>query len=91
MSDPAAVATADADTLGQSTIVDTKSSATDLVTEADRSTEALIVESIRNGQFLKCTAVHVATGREATAVGPAHEPKAVERLAVAKLKRLLVA
>ena len=49
----------------------------------------VIVESIRNGQFLKCTAVHVATGREATAVGPAHEPKAVERLAVAKLRRLL--
>ena len=49
----------------------------------------VIVESIRNGQFLKCTAVHVATGREAAAVGPAHEPKAVERLAIAKLKRLL--
>ncbi len=51
----------------------------------------VIVEATRNGVYLKVTAVHVATGREATAVGPAHEPKAVERLAVAKLKRLLAA
>lgn len=36
--------------LGTAAIVDTKSSATDLVTEADRSTEALIVESIRNSR-----------------------------------------
>ena len=49
----------------------------------------IIVESIRHGVYLKVTAVHVATGTEATAVGPAAEPKAVERLAVAKLKRLL--
>ncbi len=49
----------------------------------------VIVESIRHGTYLKVTAVHVATGREATAVGPAHEPKAVERLAIAKLKRLI--
>jgi hypothetical protein len=51
----------------------------------------VIVESTRNGTYLKVTAVHVATGAEATAVGPALEPKAVERLAVAKLKRLLAA
>lgn len=51
----------------------------------------VIVERIRNGTYLKVTAVHVATGAEATAVGPAHEPKAVERLAIAKLKRLLTA
>lgn len=51
----------------------------------------VIVEAIRNGTYLKVTAVHVATGHEATAVGPAHEPKAVERLAIAKLKRLLAA
>lgn len=51
----------------------------------------VIVESIRNGTYLKVTAVHVATGTEATAVGPAMEPKAVERLAIAKLKRLLAA
>ncbi len=51
----------------------------------------VIVESTRNGLYLKITAVHVATGIEATAVGPAAEPKAVERLAVAKLRRLIVA
>ena len=49
----------------------------------------VIIESVRNGAYLKVTAVHVATGTEATAVGPAMEPKAVERLAIAKLKRLL--
>ena len=49
----------------------------------------VIVESTRNGTYLKITAVHVATGTEATAVGPAAEPKAVQRLAVAKLRRLL--
>ncbi|AQR63478.1 hypothetical protein BZG35_10435 [Brevundimonas sp. LM2] len=49
----------------------------------------VIVESVRNGLYLKVTAVHVATGTEATAVGPAAEPKAVERLAVAKLRRLI--
>ncbi|CAN5204261.1 hypothetical protein BH10PSE1_BH10PSE1_28000 [soil metagenome] len=49
----------------------------------------VIVESTRNGVYLKVTAVHVATGIEATAVGPAAEPKAVERLAIAKLQRLL--
>lgn len=51
----------------------------------------VIVESTRNGLYLKITAVHVATGIEATAVGPAAEPKAVEWLAVAKLRRLIVA
>ena len=49
----------------------------------------VIVESTRNGTYLKVTAIHVATGTEATAVGPAMEPRAVERLAVAKLRRLL--
>lgn len=51
----------------------------------------VIVEAIRQGTYLKVTAVHVATGTEATAVGPAYEPKAVERLAIAKLKRVLAA
>jgi len=51
----------------------------------------VIVESTRNGTYLKVTAVHVATGMEATAVGPAVEPRAVERLAVIKLKRLVEA
>ena len=49
----------------------------------------VIVEKTRNGTYLKVTAVHVATGTEATAFGPAMEPKAVERLAVAKLRRIL--
>ena len=49
----------------------------------------IIVEAIRNGVYLKVTAVHVATGVEAMAVGPAAEPKAVEGLAVRKLRRLL--
>lgn len=49
----------------------------------------IIVETIRHGVYLKVTAVHVATGTEATAVGPAAEPKAVERLAVAKLAAVL--
>ena len=51
----------------------------------------VIIEATRNGVYLKVTAIHVATGVEATAVGPAAEPKAVERLAMAKLKRLVVA
>ena len=51
----------------------------------------VIVESTRNGPYLKVTAVHVASGTEATAVGPALEPKAVERLAVTKLRRILTA
>ncbi|MEQ7155413.1 DUF6898 family protein [Brevundimonas aurifodinae] len=49
----------------------------------------VIVEATRNGTYLKVTAVHVATGIEASAVGPAMEPKAVERLAIAKLRRLI--
>jgi len=55
----------------------------------DNDLGEVIVESTRNGTYLKVTAVHVATGTEATAVGPAMEPRAVERLAVAKLRRLL--
>lgn len=51
----------------------------------------VIVEAIRQGTYLKVTAVHVATGTEATAIGPAYEPKSVERLAVAKLRRALAA
>ena len=51
----------------------------------------VIVELTRNGAYLKCSAVHVATGLEATAIGPATEPKGLERIAVAKLKRALAA
>ena len=31
----------------------------------------VIVEFTRNGPYLKCSAVHVATGREVSAMGPA--------------------
>lgn len=49
----------------------------------------IIVEFTRNGPYVKCSAVHVATGREVSAIGPANESKAVERVALAKLKRAL--
>ena len=51
----------------------------------------ILVEFTRNGQWLKCSAVDEATGREASAAGPATDPSGVQRLAVAKLKRLLAA
>lgn len=50
-----------------------------------------IVEHIRNGQWLKVTAVDSVTGLEASAAGPAREPNAVERLAVTKLLKLVSA
>ncbi|SJM47992.1 hypothetical protein FM111_01205 [Brevundimonas diminuta 3F5N] len=49
----------------------------------------VIVEFVRNGPYVKCSAVHVATGREVSAMGPDNEPKSVERVALAKLKRAL--
>jgi hypothetical protein len=49
----------------------------------------IIVEFTRSGSYVKCSAVHVATGREVSAMGPVNEPKAVERVAIAKLKRAL--
>ena len=49
----------------------------------------VIVEFVRNGAYVKCSAVHVATGVEVSAMGPALEPCAVERVAIAKLKRAL--
>lgn len=51
----------------------------------------VIVEFVRNGAFLKCSAIHVASGTEVSAVGPAHEPRGLERIALAKLKRTLAA
>jgi hypothetical protein len=51
----------------------------------------VILEATRNSGFLKVTAIHAATGIEVSAVGPAAEPKAVERLAIAKLRRLVAA
>lgn len=51
----------------------------------------IIVEFVRNGPYVKCSAIHVATDREVSAMGPANEPKAVERVAIAKLRRALEA
>ena len=51
----------------------------------------VIVEAIRNGTYLKCSAIHVATGVEASAIGPATERTSLERIAIAKLKRALAA
>ena len=52
--------------------------------------DEIIVEFTRTGAWLRCAAVHVATGIEVSAVGPAAEPRALERIAVAKLKRALL-
>ena len=49
----------------------------------------VIVEFVRNGTYVKCSAVHTASGVEVSAMGPALEPRAVERVAIAKLKRAL--
>ena len=45
----------------------------------------------RNGPYLKCSAVHVATGVEASAIGPATGRAGLERIALGKLKRALAA
>lgn len=49
----------------------------------------VILELTRNGAFLKCAAVHVATGVEVTAIGPLTEQHELKRIALAKLKRAL--
>ena len=49
----------------------------------------IIVELVRNGPDVKCSAIHAASGVEVSAMGPALEPRAVERVAIAKLKRAL--
>ena len=51
----------------------------------------VIVELTRNGAFLKCSVVHVATGVEASAIGPFTERAGLERIALGKLKRALAA
>ena len=50
----------------------------------------VIVEFVRNGAFLKCSAVHVGTGTEVSAVGPVTERANLERIALAKLRRALM-
>ena len=49
----------------------------------------VIFELTRNGAYLKCSAIHVATGVEVSALGPAAEPEGLKRIAVAKLRRAL--
>jgi hypothetical protein len=49
----------------------------------------VILELTRNGFYLKCSAIHAATGREVSAIGPADQPEALKRVAVAKLRRAL--
>jgi hypothetical protein len=44
---------------------------------------------VRNGAYLKCSAIHVATGTEASAVGPLTERAHLERIALGKLRRAL--
>ena len=51
----------------------------------------VIVELTRNGAYLKCSVIHVATGVEASAVGPVTERAGLERIALGKLKRALAA
>lgn len=51
----------------------------------------VIVEFTRRGAFLRCAAVDEATGVEVSAIGPASEPRALERIALAKLQRALAA
>lgn len=51
----------------------------------------VIFELTRNGAWLKCAAIHVATGKEVSVLGPVHEPEGLKRVALAKLKRALSA
>jgi hypothetical protein len=61
------------------------------MTSPDADPGEVIIEMTRNGPYLKCSAIHVATGLEVSALGPAAEPKGLERIALAKLKRALAA
>ncbi|MBI1239325.1 MAG: serine hydroxymethyltransferase [Alphaproteobacteria bacterium] len=50
----------------------------------------IYVEFIAIGGSVKCTAIDAATGLEASVIGPsAARPADLERLAVAKLRRLI--
>ena len=50
----------------------------------------VIVEFAASGGFLRCSAVDVDTGTEATAIGPVSAGRGpLERIAMAKLKRAL--
>ncbi len=59
------------------------------MTMNDAETGEIIVELTRNGAYLKCSVVHVATGVEASAIGPVTERTGLEWIAIGKLKRAL--
>ncbi|HEY0598627.1 DUF6898 family protein [Brevundimonas sp.] len=61
------------------------------MTSPDAVPGEVILELTRNGPYLKCSAVHVATGLEVSAFGPVAEPEGLKRIALAKLKRALAA
>lgn len=50
--------------------------------------EPPIIEAVRQGAWLRVTAICPRTGEEATTAGPAHAPAMLERLALARLARL---
>lgn len=55
-----------------------------------RRSGEVIVEFVQAGGFLRCAAVDVDSGTEATATGPVSAGRAVlERIALGKLKRAL--
>ena len=57
-----------------------------------RRTGEVIVEFVADGGFLRCAAVDVDTGTEASATGPVSAGRAaLERIALGKLKRALAA
>lgn len=52
----------------------------------------VIVEFVQSGGFLRCAAIDVDSGVEASAIGPVSAGKAaLERIALGKLKRALAA
>ena len=57
-----------------------------------RRTGEVIVEFVQAGAFLRCAAVDVDSGTEASATGPVSAGRAaLERIALGKLKRALAA
>jgi hypothetical protein len=54
---------------------------------AEAPSEPPIVERVRHGRWLKVSVVCPATGREASATGPASAARALELLALRKLGR----
>ena len=64
----------------------------DLSRPRSRGSGEVIVEFVEAGGFLRCAAVDVDTGVEASATGPVSAGKAaLERIALGKLKRALAA